>query len=190
MGLSIRTTDIELGIKTTPCRFRMNSEMADLRLHQEHCRVEIKTQKPEVKIDQSKCFSDEGIKSNSEFAREAAARGYKKAMQYIGKVARDGGRMAAIQHKGNVIAEIAVRDALKTNEFVLGFIPRSLPEIRVTGNIDVQWVEPGNAALNGVYGEYDPASLETEFDPAKVNIYVRRYPAVDIKYEGKLDILI
>jgi len=44
--------------------------------------------------------------------------------------------------------------------------------------------------LNGVYGEYDPASLETEFDPAKVNIYVRRYPSVDIKYEGKLDILI
>lgn len=190
MGLSIKTTDILLGIKTTPCRLNMNSEMAKLRLHQNKCRLMVKTQKPEVKIDQSKCFSDEGIKSNSEFSREAAARGYKKAMQYIRKVASDGERMAAIQYKRNAIAEIAARDALKKNEFVLGFIPRSLPEIRVTGSIDIQWEDPGNAALNGVYGEYVPARLETEFDPAKVNIYVRRYPSVDIKYEGQLDILI
>lgn len=190
MGLSIKTTDIELGINTTPSRLRMNSERASLRLHQNKCRMTIETQKPEVMIDQSKCFAEAGIKSNSEFAREAAAHGYKKAMQYISKTASDGDRLAAIQYGGNAMAEIAVRDALKTNEFVLGSMPRSLPEIKVTGNIDVQWKIPENIALNGVDGEYAPARLETDFMPARVDIYVRRYPSVDIRYEGQLDILI
>ncbi len=190
MGLSIKTTDIQLGIETTPSKLRMSSEMAVLRFHQNQNKMRIETQKPEVKIDQSKCFSEAGIKNNSEFAREAASRGYKKVMQYIGKTANDGEMLAAIQNGGNTIAHIAVRDALKTNEFVLGFIPKSLPEIKVTGKVEVQWEIPQNVAMGGVDGEYTPARLKTDFEPARVDVYVSRYPSVDIKYERKLDVLI
>lgn len=190
MGLSIRTTDIKLGIERTPSSLQMDTQNAKLELHQKHAKVNITTENPRVLIDQYQCFAEAGLKGNYDFAREAAQLAYRQVMNFIGETARDGNTLAAIEKGGNPIAEIAVRRAYPQKEFGLDFIPKSRPEIEVTGSIDIQWDRNGEGALNGVEGRYIAGYTKLDFEPSKINIYVKQYPSVDIKYENSVDLLI
>lgn len=188
MGLSIRTTNIELGIQRTPSRMNLETEYARLRLHQKHTRINISTEKPRVLIDQSKCFAETGLKSSRELSREAAQRGYRQAMKFISQTAQDGYALAAIEKGGNPTADIAVRRAYPQKQFGLDFIPKSRPEIKVTGSIDIQWDRSGEGVNSGVKGSYTPGYVRLDFEPTKIDIYVKQYPSVDIKYESNMDV--
>lgn len=190
MGLSIRTTDIQLGIERTPSSLQMDIQNAKLELHQKHAKVNITTENPRVLIDQYQCFAEAGLKGNYDFTKEAAQLAYRQVMSFIGETARDGNTLAAIEKGGNPIADIAVRRAYPQKEFGLDFIPKSRPEIEVTGSIDIQWDRNGEGAFNGVEGNYIPGYARFDFEPARINIYVKQYPSVDIKYENSVDLLI
>lgn len=190
MGLSIRTTDIQLGIDRTPSSLNMDTRNASLELHQKHAKVNVTTEKPKVIIDQYQCFAEAGLKSSADLIREAAQRGYRQVMKFIGQTARDGYTLAAIENGGNPIAAIAARDASPQKEFGLAFIPKSRPKIEVTGSIDIQWDRNGEGVKNGVEGNYIPGYAKLDFEPARVDIYVKQYPSVDIEYESSVDLLI
>lgn len=190
MGLSIRTTDIQLGIHRTPSSMNMETENARLRLHQKHTRINIRTETPRVLIDQSQCFAEAGLKSNYDFAREAAVRGSQQAMEFTGQTARDGYTLAEIERGGNPIASIAVRRAYPQKQFGLDFIPKSRPKIEVTGSVDTQWDRSGEGVNTGVEGSYSPGYVRLDFEPTKIKIFVKQYPSVDINYESNLDVSI
>ncbi len=188
MGLSIRTTNIQLGIQRTPSRMNLETENARLRLRQKHTRINISTEKPQVLIDQSQCFAEAGLRSNIEFAREAALRGFRQSMEFIGQTARDGYALAEIEKGGNPIASIAVRRAYPQRQFGLDYIPKSRPEIKVTGSVDTQWDRSGEGVNSGVEGSYSPGYVRLDFEPTKIKIFVKRYPSVDISYESNVDV--
>ena len=188
MGLSIQTTDIQLGIDRAPSSLNMDTRNARLELHQKHGSVNVTTEKPEVHIDQYQCFAEAGLKNNADFTKEAAKRGYQQAIKFIGQTARDGYSLAAIEKGGNPIAAIAKRDASPQKEFSLAFIPKSRPKIDVTGGIDIQWDRNGEGALNGVEGNYIAGYTKLDFEPTKINIYVKQYPSINIKYENSVDV--
>jgi hypothetical protein len=190
MGLTIRTTDIQLGIETTPGQWDIRTQSAKLEMHQKHAKVNIRTEKPRVLIDQYECFAEEGLKNNYDFTKEAAQRGYQQAMEFIGKTAQDGYTLAAIENGGNPIAAIAKRDSSPQKEFVLAIIPRSRPKIDVTGNVDIQWDRNWEGVMTGIEGRYIPGFVDANYNPGKVNIYVKQYPSVDIKYDGNIDVSI
>jgi hypothetical protein len=190
MGLSIRTTDIQMETDRTPSSLSIETQNARLELHQKHAKVNITTEKPKVLIDQYECFAEAGLKNNYDFTREAAQLGYQQAMDFIGQTAQDGGALAAIERGGNPIVAIAVRDASPEKSFVLAFIPQSRPKIDVTGNIDIQWDRNGEGIHNGVEGNYIPGYANINFEREKLNIYVKQYPSVAISYENSMDVSI
>lgn len=150
--------------------------------------MSISTEMPRVLIDQYQCFAEAGLKNNRDLMREGTQRGYRQVMKYIGQTARDGYALAAIEQGGNPIADIAVREAYPQKEFNIAFIPQSRPEIKVVGSVSTSCDKNGEGVNNGVKGNYAPGFANSDFTPAKVNIYVKQYPSVDIKYENKVDI--
>lgn len=190
MGLSIHTTNIELGIERTPSSLKIETQNARLEQHQKHAKVNIRTEKPRVLIDQYECFAEAGLKNNYDFIKEAAQLGYRQVMDFIGKTAQDGYTLAAIEKGGNPIAAIAARDAFPQKEFGLAFIPQSRPRIDVIGSVDIQWDRNWEGANTGVDGTYTPGNVSFNFQPAKLDIYVKQYPSVDIRYEKSIDVSI
>lgn len=188
MGLIINTTNTKLGMETRSSRLNIDSHIATLKLHQNHAKVRLDTEKPRVFIDQYQCFAEAGLKNNGDFTREVAQRGYRQAMKYIGQTASDGYALAAIENGGNPIAAIAVRDTSPRREFVLDFIPKSRPKIEVTGSIDIRLDGSGEDAFSTVEGNYIAGYTRMDFTPAKVNIHIKQYPSIDIKYEPGVDV--
>lgn len=184
MGLSISHTDMQLGIDQIPASLDIRTQNAKLELHQTYAKLDVRTELPRVIIDQYECFADEGLKNNYDLLKDSSQRAYQHIMEYIGKVADDGDRLAAIERGGNPIAEIAKRDAFPEHEFGLDFIPKARPRFDVTGGIQIEPVLDSNGATNGVEGEYTPGRLDFNFQPAQLNIYVKQYPSVNIQYEG------
>ena len=190
MGIRIDTTDIQLGVDYTPSKLDIDSRIAKLEMHQEYPEVRISTEMPRVLIDQSQCFAEAGLKKNYDFTKEAAMRGYRQAMGFIGQTAEDGDALAAIERGGDPIAEIAERKAFPQKEFVLAAMPKSRPRIKATGNIAIDWRKNGNEAWNGVERRCIPSYAKINYTPSKVEIYVRRYPSVEIKQDENVDVLI
>jgi len=190
MGISIKTTDIQLGVDRTPSVLNIESGSAKLRLHQNHAQINISTDHVRVIIDQYRCFAEAGLKNNYDFAKEAAVKGLKQSMKFIARTAEDGNRLAEIEKGGNPVAEIAERRAFPQKQFVLDFIPKSRPEIKVEGNVDIELNRRGDLTRNGVDGDYIPAWMKINYTPSRVDIYVKQYPSVEIKYEKSIDVLI
>jgi len=190
MGLSITTTDIQLGIDRMPSRLSIDTKNASLEQHQKHAKVNITTEKPKVLIDQYECFAEAGLKNNFDFAKEAAQLGYQRVMSFIGETAQDGDLLAAIEKGGNPIADIAAREAFPQKYFGLAFIPESRPKIDVTGSVDIQWDRNWEGVNTGVEGKFHPGYVNINYEPSKISIYVKQYPSVDIKYENSIDVII
>ncbi len=188
MGLSIHTTGIQLGIERIPSSLRIETKSARLELYQTHSKLSISTERPKILIDQYECFAEAGLKGNYDFLMENAQIGYRQVMSFIRETARDGDTLAAIERGGNPIADIAVRRAYPEKYFGLAFIPKSRPEIDVTGSIDIQWDRDGEGAGDTVEGDFYPGGVNINFKPAKVNIYVKQYPSIKIEYENSVDV--
>lgn len=190
MGLNISTTNIQLGIDRTPSSLNIETQNARLELHQKHAKVNITTEKPLVTIDQYECFAEAGLKGNYDLSREAAQLGYQRVMDFIGESVSEGYALAAIERGGNPIASIAAGRAYPEKNFALAFIPQSRPKIDVTGSMKIQWDRNGEGAHNGVEGNYVQGHANIHFEPAKINIYVKQYPSINIEYETSVDVSI
>lgn len=184
MALSIHTTDIQLGYERIPPNLSIETRSAKLELHQKHAKINIRTEKPRILIDQYECFASAGLKGNADFMKEAAQRGYQNAMEVIGKRAQDGRMLAAIEKGGNPIAYIARRDSFPEHEFVLDFIPKARPKIDVTGDLQIEPERNWEGANNGVEGNYIPADVNIDYTPGRITVNVLQYPSVEIKYLG------
>ena len=186
MGLSISRTDIKLGMESSPARLEMQSQPARIDFHHTDAKLNIRTDPPRVTIDQYECFAEAGLKNNYDLLKDASSRAYQHIMEYIGQTAEDGRTLAAIENGGNPIAAIAARDAFPVHEFGIGFIPQSRPKIDVTGSVQIEPVLDSNGATNSITGDYTPGSLNINYIPWQLNIYVKQYPSINIKYEGNL----
>lgn len=184
MSIQIRQTYAQIGIETTPARLELESRMAKLEFVQKHAKVNIHTEHTKVQIDSYEARASAGLKNNGDIIREAAQRGHQQAIACIGQIASDGNRLAAIEKGGSPIAEMAVRDAYPQKEFGLDYIPKTGPKITVTGGVEYDPEENGQGVNNGVEGTFIPGSLNGDYIPYHVNIYLRQKAAVSISYTG------
>lgn len=186
MNLSISTTNIQLGIERTPARMDIESQNATLSFRAKQAKVNIHTELPMVVIDQYECFATAGLKNNYDFTQNVSQKAYQQVMEYIGKTAADGYTLAAIENGGNPIKEIAVRDAYPEHEFGIDFIPKAGPRIDFTGSIDIEWERNSEGTNNGVDGEFNPGSVNINFEPASISTYVKQYPSINIEYQENI----
>jgi hypothetical protein len=186
MGLIIDQTNAMIGVERTPGDLEIRSRNAKLELHQKFAEVNIHTELPKVKIDQYECFATAGLKGNFDFTKYWSQIAYQQVMEYIGKTAADGYTLAAIENGGNPIKEIAVRDSSPVHEFGIDFIPKARPQIDFTGSIDIEWERTWEGTNNGVDGDFNPGSVNINFEPASISTYVKQYPSINIEYQGNM----
>jgi len=184
MSITITQTRPVIGIDRTPSRLELQKQDAKLELHQKQAKVDITTERPTVEIDQHDAFASAGLKNDLELAEEAAQRGYQQALDFIGKNAADGDRLAAIENGGNPIAEISKRDAYPEHEFGLTFLPKVGPKITVKGSIQFD-PEPNSEGVDsGVEGTYIPGDVSADYTPTQINVSLKQYGSIDISYQG------
>lgn len=186
MGLSISTTNIQLGIERTPANLDIELQRATLSFRAKQAKVNIETELPMVTIDQYECFATAGLKNNYDFAKNVSQKVYQQVIEYIGKTAADGVALAAIEKGGNPIKSIAVRDAYPENEFGLDFIPKARPQIDFTGSITIEWERNSEGVNNGVDGDFNPGYISINFEPASISAYIKQYPTINIEYQGNI----
>lgn len=184
MDLRISQTHARIGVERSPGRLEIQTRRAMLEFKQKHAKVNIKTEKPRVLIDQYACFAEAGLKNFRDLTRDMVQRAYQSVMEYTGKVAADGDTLAAIERGGNPIADIAERDAYPQHEFGLDTIPRSRPKFTVEGSVKIEADNNAGGVNNGVEGNFIPGRININFSPSQVRIYMQQYNSVDIQYVG------
>jgi len=162
----------------------MRSQPARLELERRPPIVNIHTELPKVEIDQYECFATSGLKNYLDLAREGAQLGHQQALEYIGKLAADGDTFAAIEQGGSPIAEIAERDAYPERVFGIVAMPSARPQISVRGGVQLQPEYDPIGFRNGIKIRFVPGEFIADYIPGNVNIFMRQYNSVNIKYVG------
>lgn len=184
MDIRISQSYAQIGIERSPGGLDIQTRSAQLELRQKHAKINLHAELPKVKIDQYECFASAGLKNCLDRSREIAQRTYRQVMEFIGKTAEDGNRLAAIEKGGNPIAEIAVRDAYPEHEFGLDFLPKAAPKIEVTGNLQIDPERNSEGTHNGVEGTFTPGEVNIRYTPDKISIYLKQYGSINFEYTG------
>jgi hypothetical protein len=189
MGLLISQTHARIGIETTPSRLEMQTRNTQVSAQHKIAKLNVRTETPQVIIDQHDAFASAGLMTNPGIIEDAAQRGKQQALDYIGKTAEDGDRLAAIEKGGNPIADIAERDAFPEHEFGYDIIPKQRPKIDVKGNLSFN-PEPINdfGMRNGVRFTVIQGGVRFSYTPATIKVYLAQHPSIQMSYEGtKID---
>jgi hypothetical protein len=177
MSLQITTQKALIGINTIKVRTNIQQTQGEQTINTTRPKVNIKTENPQVIIDQSQCFKEIGLKNYLDLTKEAAKRGIQQALKYIGTIVEDGDRMAMI---GNdippAIPELAEKNAWKEGGFNIGLIPKSRPKIEVKGDLQIDW-ELGKVDVN-----YKASKLGIDYQRGKIDIYLKQKPSIDIQH--------
>lgn len=186
MGLVINTSPASLEYESRLAKLEYRTQNARLELSQKPPIVNIETERPAVLIDQYQCFAEEGLKNNYDLTKDNSEYARATVMEYISKKAQDGDAMAKIGHRANIMLNNIMRDSITVHEFGLGTIPVSRPEIRVQGGTLKLEAEFCNniGELNGVTGTYIPGRIDFDYIPWSLDISVKSYGSIDIKYIG------
>lgn len=181
MQLSITTRPGLIGIRTTPGQFNMESRSARLEMHQEHAAISIKTQKPVLEISQYESMAQMGYKKTGDVALELAQLGKQKAMEYIANKTAEGNRLKSIENGGNPIREIAIEKAWPQKQRQGGYTPIVGPEFHATpGEVFITPPPVNNPTHIGYEADFIPGELNIQYNPAKLEIYMRQYPEINI----------
>ncbi len=175
--IQIRTTPIKLGMKTSPPKMEIDSgNPISLNLQTTKGELKMHTEQIRVEIDQSKCFEEAGLKSNSSLIAEAASYGNQKAMEGLGRIVDQGNQLSQIEGGSNPIPDQAVYNTFEQfiNEWNLGFIPKSRPEIKIKGGtVDIDY-KPAEVRNNT-----ERKKVNINFTKGKVETYVEQYNKVE-----------
>ncbi len=181
MRLSISTKPGLIGIQTTPGQLNMESRVARLEVRQEHAELTIETRRPVLEINQYAAMAQMGYKKPTDVVSEIAQLGKQRAMEYIANRTSDGNRLKAIEKGGNAIREIAIDRAWPAKQKQGGFTPIVGPEFHVTpGEVIITPPQVNNPIHIGYEAEYIPGELNIQYIAAKVEVYMRQYPEINI----------
>ncbi len=182
MDLKITTKPALIGIETTPAKLSIQQPKADIQMNTQHPKVEIHTEPVQIQIDQYECFAEAGLKNYLDLTREGAQYGYQQAMAGLERIVRQGNELADVHLDTNPIADQAEENAyqLYMHDFNMDTIPKSRPKIDfVGGNVDIKAIE-GNPNM-----QVKVNKPIVEYNPWKVDIYLRQKNSINIEYVGK-----
>lgn len=179
MGLSISITPVRLGIDIRPAVMDIHHSLPTAQIKTTDGRLEMDMQQPRVYIDRYEYLKELGLKNYKDLTKDTAQASYRAVMEYIGEIARQGDRMAAIELGGNPIAEIAADTEGFTSSGRKGR-PISFPNINysTSGGVHLDYQE-GSFEYNV---HLRPVTLDVI--PQKVDLYLKQKPGIKIEYKG------
>ena len=136
-------------------------------MHQEHAAISLETRKPVLEISQYPAMAQMGYKKPADAVSEQAQLGKQKAMEYIANKTDEGNRLNAKENGG------------KHRQG--GYTPVVGPEFQATpGEVIITPPVVTNPSHIGYEGEYIPGELSIQYSAAKVEVYMRQYPEINI----------
>jgi hypothetical protein len=179
---------MELQITHIRGQIGINTRSADLSIRQPMADMEITTTKPQanakidqvrIKIDQSQCFNEAGLKNVTAFRDEITQRGKAAVIKAIASTVDEGNRMAMIKNKSNAIAEIAAEKTFPPPaDFNIVLMPQSRPKIVFEGGFSFS---PEAGTVN-IY--FKPNKPEIEVTRGSVETYLLQRPYFKFEFIG------
>lgn len=179
MRMSIETIRPQLQIRTTSGQLRVEREKEQLNIQNAWPKLTMHTTYAKVKIDQSACFADAGLKDNARLRMMFENNRTQDFFEGLSKKIADGNRLKNIVSKMPLqIPEIARENMFRNRkEFVFSQIPGVRPTIDFTeGRLDIKH-QDGFARVH-----YVPGVVKLSYEQAKVEISATEGPKVNITW--------
>lgn len=177
--LRITTTDIALDIRTRAAQVSISQPKADMEITRKAPKVIVDSEPIQIRIDQSQCFNESGLKDYAALSRESANMGRQAVFEGIARRSSEGSLLSDIARGGNAIAQIAASNSYRMHEFGIVTMPASRPVIDfVGGTMDIR-VEEGFIDLRS-----SPNKPVIEVEPGSVDISVSQYPDIQVQFIG------
>lgn len=177
MELRINHQFPQVGASSRNAEFNFHNTQPMIQIDRRAAELEIEPSRAKIHIDQSQCFADEGLRSPARFAAYRASEGQATAMQTIANIASKGDQLSKI--KGASIADIAETVLNRQLVFDVKAIPQQPPEI--TAEIYPVRFNYQPVQINI---SFRPGELQSNFQPAVVEIYENQKAFLEITWVG------
>lgn len=179
MQLKITNIHGQIGININDASLSIRQPQADLEITTKPAELNMETRQVRIKIDQSQCFSEAGLKDVFELTEEFAQRGREAALEAVSNIAGEGDRMAMIQNHADAFAEIATNKALPPPaDFNITLMPVSKPKIDFEGGV---YFNPRMGQVDIRAQENSPEISATQ---PSVDIYMLQKPEFSFEFVG------
>lgn len=183
MSIQITTQRAIIGWNTQNAKISMsgNGTANVLKMSSTKPQLNLKTEKPQIQIDQSQCFAEAGLMSIMDLTYDNSAYAAQKVSEGIARIIDQGNQMAEIQSGYDPIPDQAISNAYEMfeHEFVYTTIPKSRPKIDlIRGSVDAQYQE------GEIRNETVPNKLEIDYTPGKVEFFMKQYQSINISFTG------
>lgn len=174
--IAINTIRPVLNLQTTRPQIEINSEAAKLDIHQA---------KGELEIDNTGYWYSIGIKNMQAMAHDNAEAGKQTVLETIGRIAQEGDRMARIESKEAVFANLAAEANIE-DPGELVWAPIQAPSISYSLTpAQIDYI-PGTLDINLHRG-----TVDAQLDRGTVNISMARYQSIKFwTTENKYDLTV
>ena len=182
INYELRITNIHgiIGIDKNDAVLSVRQPSAELQIRTKPTQLNATTKQAQVVIDQSRCFSEAGLKSYLELTDEFAQRGRQAALEAIAQNVVEGNRKANINIKADAVGEIAADKVFRApDEFNITLMPTSRPKIDFVGGISFD-PRPGEVNIN-----FTPNSVEFSATAPTISFYWKQQPYFSFEFIGK-----
>jgi len=179
--IKLHQTYAQIGLRTTQPVQEIHQQPADLSIEQTPAQMEIERQPAQLEIDQEQAWQDLGFKSVSVMTSENADFAEQEVFNALAEIAEEGDRMAAIQNKTNVFADIAAEKALPGPiDFTIGVVPSygSVKLHYTPAEVHINW-QQGGAKIDST-----PHQPVHNYTPGQTEVYMRQMQDLQIDFVG------
>lgn len=179
--IRMRTIPLSFEFKVHPARLELKTEPASYSVKRDRGAFEINSTPARFYIDSRAMRASTGWFPNiTMFNKYIAQKGVKAAFEEVGRLVKEGNRLADIYKHDNPIAQIARESTDTRVETVLGFSP-SEP-------LNIKW-DPHNLSIryemDRLFFEWRTNQKpELEFIPAKIEFVIKEYARLEVEYIG------
>ncbi|MGE5373249.1 MAG: DUF6470 family protein [Solirubrobacterales bacterium] len=179
MDLAIHTTMGFLGLDFQLPQIRVSQTPAIFTIQQTAPQIEIKAKLPQVKIDQTACFEDTGVRSDGKMLAFYARKAKADVLQGIAERVDEGDRLSKGTN-GYTIAKEAYHDSINMRAFGLEAIPKHRPKVTVDSEAAKISLKAGEVKVNGSKGE---TTIQAPYQAIRT-FWIQK-PEVEITYTGE-----
>lgn len=181
---------MKIQIKTTPALIGQDSQKSSLSIRQRKAeqsisaplpRVNIESTLPKIKIDQSQCFSESGLKSCAELTADNASYGVQKMYESIARIADQGTQLSNIHESDDKIVSQAYYNAYDqfSTDYNMVTMPRSRPQITL-----VEGATKVNVTGGTVRHDAKANAPEITYNAGKLDLYLRQKNSIQISVKN------
>ncbi|WP_419877942.1 DUF6470 family protein [Brevibacillus centrosporus] len=173
---------IKLGLDIQKPVQEIQQPKAELNIRQEPAIIEIHSPQGELSIDSSEAQANLDLRSPARRIRDNAEYGQQKWLEAIAQISLEGDRLAAIENKGNPIADLAFEDSgiYEGKEIIAaGSIVGDGIEIRYDAKKPVI-----NVTVRGYHMDPEIKKPVLNYTPGKVRGEIEKWNSLTIDFVG------